>query len=275
MDVFISWSGERSKAVALALRDNLAAVVHTAPAFMSSEDIRSGARWFSEVGTKLSESDFGIICLTQDNLQSPWIHFEAGSLVKNVASSRVCSYLIDVPHSNVLAPLSQFQNRSATADGTWKLITDLNLAVPEGARVTEPLLRRLFDGVFWPEVSKAINSIPAIPSTIQRSDSSKLDEMLLLMRHLESNVMSRETRKWQMVNIPLVRNTLRTLEASGNHDQIKQVLRRMSPEHLVHVASEIECGPLCDAICETLKTRDNWSDEEVVERLTAVREGYL
>ena len=61
MDVFISWSGPKSNAVATALHTHLKTTVQAVSAYMSSEDIRSGSRWFSEISQKLAACDFGVI----------------------------------------------------------------------------------------------------------------------------------------------------------------------------------------------------------------------
>jgi hypothetical protein len=147
---------------------------------------RSGARWFKDIGEKLNESNYGIIRLAPDNIESRWIHFEAGALAKNVATSRVCCYLIDVSHSNVLQPLSQFQNRVADRDDTWKLLLDVNSALPEDQRVEERGLKKLFGTVFWPEMTSALTAakkeLAKDNAPAPRSDTSKLDEMLYLLR---------------------------------------------------------------------------------------------
>jgi hypothetical protein len=82
MKVFLSWSGERSKAAAQILRQWLPDVIQSIEPWMSAEDIDAGARWNSELTNKLAETRCGIICLTRDNQLAPWVHFEAGSLSK-------------------------------------------------------------------------------------------------------------------------------------------------------------------------------------------------
>ena len=52
LDVFISWSGQRSRAVALALRDWLKAVVQRANQWMSERDIGAGERWDEQISAR-------------------------------------------------------------------------------------------------------------------------------------------------------------------------------------------------------------------------------
>jgi hypothetical protein len=84
MKVFISWSGERSQALAQALRDWLPLVLHYVEPWLSQSDIEPGERWASEVSKELEVSNFGIICVTKENTESPWILFEAGALAKSL-----------------------------------------------------------------------------------------------------------------------------------------------------------------------------------------------
>ena len=77
MGVFISWSGETSKAVALALREWLPLVIQAVHPWASDEDLRKGVRWGAELADRLQKTDLGICCLTPDNLAAPWLHFEA------------------------------------------------------------------------------------------------------------------------------------------------------------------------------------------------------
>lgn len=70
MKLFISWSGERSRAVGRALRDWIPLALHFAQPWLSERDIDAGERWAAEIGKELESSHFGIICLTQENLNS-------------------------------------------------------------------------------------------------------------------------------------------------------------------------------------------------------------
>ena len=89
LDVFISWSGQRSKALALQLHDWLKAVVQRANPWMSERDIGAGQRWNEQISARLKDTHFGIICLTPENLNAPWLLFEAGAVAKALDLARV------------------------------------------------------------------------------------------------------------------------------------------------------------------------------------------
>jgi hypothetical protein len=82
MSVFICWSGERSFAVAKAVQELLEA--NGVPVFLSDE-IEKGTAWFASILDRLRRAKAGIVCLTPENLQSPWMHFEAGALAHGLS----------------------------------------------------------------------------------------------------------------------------------------------------------------------------------------------
>jgi hypothetical protein len=67
-----------------------------------------GIIWRRELAQVLEGSNFGLICLTPENLSAPWLHFEAGALSK-VAQSRVAPILFQLKTSDVQGPLHDFQ----------------------------------------------------------------------------------------------------------------------------------------------------------------------
>lgn len=83
MKVFLSWSGERSKQVANLLSSWLCCVIQATRPWISSKDIDRGSLWFSEINDQLKDTSVGIICLTKENKDRPWILFEAGLWLKD------------------------------------------------------------------------------------------------------------------------------------------------------------------------------------------------
>lgn len=72
MKVFISWSGTRSKAMANALKEWIPLIVQHAKPFVSDKDISAGDRWAQAIAGELESSDFGILCITPENISSEW-----------------------------------------------------------------------------------------------------------------------------------------------------------------------------------------------------------
>lgn len=70
----------------------------------------------------MSESVIGLICLTEENKNKPWILFEAGALNKGLSSNRVCPILADLEPKDVDEPLSKFQLTKMLKDAMFKLL---------------------------------------------------------------------------------------------------------------------------------------------------------
>ena len=91
--IFVSWAGNVSQHVAGVLHKYLPCILQNVEVFVSKHDIESGDRWGLRLAQELESSDFGILCLTAENLRSDWLLFEAGALTKKL-ESRACGLLI-------------------------------------------------------------------------------------------------------------------------------------------------------------------------------------
>lgn len=143
MKLFISWSGEQSREVATALSKWFPVVLRGIRPFIS-DDIEKGSRWQAKLDSELDTTDYGILCLTQQNIAAPWLLYEAGALAKSVASSRVATILIDLKAADVEAPLANFQNTLLERADMFKLVKDINARFDD-ARYLDADLTRQFD----------------------------------------------------------------------------------------------------------------------------------
>ncbi|HEX7721389.1 MAG TPA: helix-turn-helix domain-containing protein [Pyrinomonadaceae bacterium] len=175
MKVFISWSGQRSAAVADALRYWLPKVIQALEPWMSADDIDKGTRWRSGLASELEQSSVGIICLTRENLDSTWIHFEAGALSKQQQNTYVCTLLLGLEPTDVREPLAQFQHTRTTKDDLRKLISTINNAVGD-SKLSESELGETFE-VWWPKLDERLTAIP--PSTGGQSEPIREDREIL------------------------------------------------------------------------------------------------
>src|SRR5947208_1761242 len=93
-NVFLSWSGEESKAVAESLRDWLSELLPSVKPWISTRDLDKGTMFQTVISDQLSSSNIGIFCLTPENVhESPWMLFEAGVLSKGIGKNKVLTYL--------------------------------------------------------------------------------------------------------------------------------------------------------------------------------------
>jgi hypothetical protein len=127
MKIFLCWSKPRGKELAKAIKNWLANILpNLKPQDMFfSPEIQKGVEWFEEVRRSLVQVDAALICLTPESLHSPWIHFEAGTVLGRVETTRVFPFLFDVRPEDLEGPFSAFQGTSNTEDDTRRLAWDL------------------------------------------------------------------------------------------------------------------------------------------------------
>ena len=176
MKLFISWSGERSKALASALHDWFPLVLHYVEPWLSEADIEAGTRWADAVAKQLEACNFGIICITRENLASPWILFESGALAKSIEGSRVIPLLLDLDFREISGPLAQFQAKKVEKNGLMEIVEAINKTASHP--VPEDRYRQLFEAL-WSDFEKKVATIPKAvsPSKQTRSQADILEEL--------------------------------------------------------------------------------------------------
>jgi hypothetical protein len=195
MKVFISWSGDRSKQVAELLDDWIQCVIQAVDPWMSSKDIDRGALWFTEISDQLSNTSVGIVCLTKENKDKPWILFESGALAKGLSSNRVCAFLIDLSPTDLENPLAQFNHTFPTRDSIWELVRTINLTLKEKA-LKESILAKVFD-TYWSQFEtdfkKIIETTPEAENQAKRKDNDIMLDVLSTVRILDRRLRSIES----------------------------------------------------------------------------------
>ena len=184
MKVFISWSGERSHALADALHAWLPLVLHYVEPWLSHADIEAGQRWADQVAKELEACNFGILCVTRENVNSPWVLFEAGALAKSMQGSRVIPLLLGLEFRDISGPLAQFQAKKIDRIGLFEVVQSLNQSSPNP--VPESRVDQLFDAL-WPELEKKVAAIPSPATTAKhaRPQPEILEELVASVRTLE------------------------------------------------------------------------------------------
>lgn len=191
--VFISWSGEHSRQVALSLHECLHLVVPGIDPWMSEQDINKGERWNAEIAKQLDESSVGVLCIVPDNRKKPWLLFEAGALAKSVGdTSRVCPFLHHLKPTDIEQPLGAFQATVAEKNDVHKLLKMLNDCC--GDLTTDAAVLDAQFEMWWPQLERQLGKIeiPAVATTDEprRTDANKTDEILSLLRHIKGRISS-------------------------------------------------------------------------------------
>jgi hypothetical protein len=190
--IFIIWSGRPSREIAQALSDWLPYVIHALDPFVSLV-IEAGSTWRSEIGSKLQDTNFGLVCLTPGNLESRWINFEAGAVWKAIEEARIIPLLHNLREVDVRAPLSQFQMKRLDRDGVYEVVEALNRYVDNP--LPSHRLRESFD-TWWPRLQEILVALPdeepqsaATPhATTDARVGEILEELLTTTRSIDRQI---------------------------------------------------------------------------------------
>ena len=187
MKVFISWSGERSQQLATTLRDWLPLMLHYVQPWLSNSDIKAGDRWSIEIAKELEASNFGIICVTKDNINSPWILFESGAIAKSMEDGRLIPLLLDLDFRQISGPLAQFQAKKVDSGGIKDLTKCLNNSA--STPISENNFVDLFDALY-PRFEGKISDIPKSqkPARQTRPEFEILEELVSGIRNVEGRL---------------------------------------------------------------------------------------
>jgi TIR domain len=161
--VFISWSGNRSEAVAKALKSLIEGVLPDAEGWLSYMSLMPGALWTPELLSQIAESSYGVLCLTSENAASPWILFEAGGLTASLQGRYVCPYLLDVSPRRLEKPLSLLNAATANNESTYALLKAINSQRKDQKPMQDRWLRSVFDNnwaMFNEELGRARQMTP-------------------------------------------------------------------------------------------------------------------
>lgn len=182
--VFISWSGDLSRKLAEALRSWLPAALQYVKPYFSPDDIEKGAKWNSEIAKELETSNVGVICLTQDNTEKPWILFESGALSKSLDKARVCTLLFNLDAADIKGPLTSFQATKFIREDFKRLVSTINNTAGE-SKLETSVLDSVFD-MWWPRLEKQVTEIIKMQDNgakrERRSERDILEEILELTR---------------------------------------------------------------------------------------------
>lgn len=187
MKVFISWSGKRSKALANALYGWLPYTLHYVKPWVSDKEIGAGDRWAQSIAGELESANFGIICITPENLQSEWILFEAGALSKSMLDAKVIPLLFGLELSDLSGPLSQFQAQKLELPGILEVVRSINKAADTA--IKEEIITQTVPAL-WPKLQEELEKIPDTEPEEKhmRPQHEILEELVTGVRGLNSRM---------------------------------------------------------------------------------------
>jgi len=235
MKVFLSHSGIRSLKLAKLFQEWLPNVIQNIDPWIS-DDIKKGKLWRGEISKELEDTKIGIICLTQTNLISPWILFEAGALSKT-HDANVSTFLLDNEPSDISGPLADFQHTVLEKEDIRKLIGEINDQLK--MMNEKPLAQQRLDTAFeryWKDFEDPaldIKSSKEGKEEIKRTKRGKediLEEVLDRLRRIESVQNSSGFVKPQLSNALFIENWAlenKLLPSKSKKDILNQLEERL------------------------------------------------
>jgi hypothetical protein len=226
---------------------------------LSEADVAAGERWAQAVAKELESSNFGIICVTPENLGSPWVLFEAGALAKSMQGAKVIPLLLNLEFSDISGPLAQFQAKKVERGGLAEVINSINQSAEQP--VLEDRVRQLFSAL-WPEFEKRVDSIPeeAPSQKHMRPQHEILEELVTGVRGLDARFRDLEG----------------TVSEQGPRSRRRR-LRHFHPmmfEEMAHMVSEEGDDPISLLMFGDLLRDDfPWLYEVLIEAYREVRYG--
>lgn len=179
MRVFLSWSKEQSRRVARVLREWLPKVLPAVDLWMSEVDTEKGTPWWEGIDDALVSASNIIVCLTKENLHSPYLYYEAGAIAGKFGRKRIYPLLLEMGSASISdGPFGQLQATFDTEEQWQLLLQSLNsgLATP----FTESEWNARFVA-HWPELRSKLDEIAGMsisPIALAIAVTTRAEELI-------------------------------------------------------------------------------------------------
>jgi len=240
---------QSEQAAADVLRRWFPSVLQAVRPYFSPDDVAKGARWSAEIAKELEGSRVGLLVITPENQEAPWLLFEAGALAKNLDRSKVCPILFGAMEpTDVKGPLVQFQAAAFSQTEMKRVIKMMNAELGEAALPVD-VLDNVFD-MWWPSLKEQVDKVlvgrDESDDEARRPDRELLEEVLALTRRLASDRERRpdfEHPVWD----DLFRSVLeiaRVARAKSSDEETTKMIRRLTGPLEYLSTREMRRGPV-------------------------------
>lgn len=260
-EVFFSWSGDKSKEIALKFQDLFKHVFEPAvTSFMSARDIGVGRRSLDVLFSKLEQCNYGVCFVDAENARAPWIQFEAGALSKLIDTSRVMVLSLD---GNVQSlegtPLNEFQHKLFNKDD----IKSIFEGIIESYKLekSRDIIIQRFDGE-WDNFYRNAQIIlekGEEQKKVETDEDGKLDIIMKMLVGVQ-NLLKTE---W----------TQNIKDGKSMVNELKSIICSLKPEDLLKVQLsfkiqryELFSQQIIHEIEEVIEDMDSGEDEKCIER---------
>ncbi|MBU8865574.1 toll/interleukin-1 receptor domain-containing protein [Paenarthrobacter sp. MMS21-TAE1-1] len=185
--------------MAQAIYKCLPSLFDNAKPWISTEN-RSGSIWLPEIDKQLSDTDFGIVCVSKQNQGAPWLNYEAGALSRKVDAKRELMPVLLVDFDDtveVTGPVTGFQMKFANLEDFFVIMKDLNES-ELGPGIDADILRMRVE-LIWPSIEaevKKVKSSHDSQDVKKRTDDDKYEELLVTVRDIAETTAILAHQRW-------------------------------------------------------------------------------
>lgn len=243
MKTFFSWSGGKSHQVAIAFSNWLPCVLQAVEPWVSSEDIDRGAIWLNEI----KDTNFGVVFVTRENQEKPWLLFESGALSKGLTENRVCTVLIDLKVRDIDSgsPIKHLNHTTLEKSEVFKLLETINKNL-DGGKVQDTRLKTSFDAL-WPTLETQLSDIlQSNPASIEpeRDDKDVLNDILENVLSINKRVSRQNMKSGRFIEPHQAEALLkRLMKLALERDEIEETMEDFAPSHWVAKQLDEIYGP--------------------------------
>lgn len=184
MKVFLSWSKDPSKQVAQLFARWLPRVIQECSDPFISTDTTKGDPWFETITSAMEGAKVGIVFITAENSEEPWLNFESGALITQFGKTRLCPVLVNMKEGDYSGPLKNLQlTELGDRDDVYALLQTINRVCEN--TLNEDVLKSTFDlnwGFLAAELAVMLKGVA--PAKAKRGIDDKVDELLETVREL-------------------------------------------------------------------------------------------
>lgn len=238
MKMFLSWSGNKSHQMALAFSEWIPCVIQAIDPWISSKDVDRGAIWFNEILEQLKEINFGIVFVTKENQNKPWLLFETGALSKGLTENRICTVLVDLYVRDIDSdsPLRHLNHTTLEKDSIFTLVQTINKHL-ETVRVQDKPLETSFNALWEMFKSKSIDILKDDPDPVseepRREDTDVLNDILDNVLNINKKVSRSENKDSNLYIHKKHAKAIikRLLKMDFDRGNIKEALEDVTPQN--------------------------------------------
>ena len=225
--------------------------------------------WLPEIDKELNDTDFGIVCVTKQNVDAKWLNFEAGALSRKVGAKRELMpvLLIDFDTTgDVEGPITGFQMKMANREDFFDIMKDLN-AADLGPKIKEEILRSRVDAA-WPAIELEVEKVRSAAASIgvdKRDDDDKLEEILETVRGIAAATAvgagQRKESRGPLANVDL-NIVARAIARVGRSAGVGEMSVEFPDRKRILVSTE---RPIHDAVAKEIQTAVEGLLEQAIE----------